>query len=374
MQLRLSIILGFSLILSCKEKKSTEPPPRQAGVIDAHVHTSASEFARLFDILDEQGIHLALNLSGGWPGGGLAEQIEAGRRSGRVLVACNLPWFAASRTKEFPLLASKLLREAHRMGARALKVSKGLGLGAMKYDRTLLAVDDPWLEPIWETAGELNMPVVIHTGDPKAFWEPPTQENERYEELHAHPNWSNHGIKGLPSFEELLAQLTNTIARYPKTKFVSVHFGNNAENPAWVSKQLSRYPNMYIDIAARLPEFGRHSPKLIREIFIQHADKILFGTDLAVSPRDFLMLGSHGKEPNKREEAKPFFDIHWRYFETKDKEIPSPTPIQGRWTINGIDLPFIVLRKFYFENAMKLFGPWPKPVNHSQTQTATSAR
>ena len=274
--------------------------------------------------------------------------------------------------EEFPVLAAKLLREAHRMGARALKISKGLGLGAMKYDRTLLAVDDPWLAPIWKTAGELNMPVVIHTGDPKAFWEPPPKRTKERGTC-AIPIGRN-GIKGLPTFDELLAQLTNTIARYPKTKFVSVHFGNNAENPAWVSKQLSRYPNMYIDIAARLPEFGRHSPKLIREIFIQHADKILFGTDLAVSPGNFLMLGSHGKEPSKREEAKPFFDIHWRYFETKNKNIPSPTPIQGRWTIDGIDLPFAVLRKFYFENAMKLFGPWPKPVNQSQTETATSAR
>ena len=366
--------MSLSLVLACKEKKRTEPTPRQVGVIDAHVHTSASEFSRLFDIMDEQGIHLALNLSGGWPGGGLLEQIEAGRRSGRVLVACNLPWFAASRTKDFPRLASKLLREAHKMGARALKVSKGLGLGAMKYDRSLLSVDDPWLEPIWKTAGELNMPVIIHTGDPAAFWEPPTEDNERHEELHAHPNWSNYGIEGLPSFDELLKQLMTTVARHPKTKFVSVHFGNNAENPIWVSEQLSRHPNMYIDIAARLPEFGRHDAKLIRKIFITHADRILFGTDLAVSPRNFLMLGSFGKEPNKREEAKAFFDIHWRYFETNAKKLPSPTPIQGRWTIDGINLPNDVLRKFYFDNAMKLFGPWPKQPQAASAKSSSVTR
>ena len=289
----------------------------------------------------------------------LEQQLNSAKESGRLLVACNLPWFAAARTIKFPGLAAQLLQESHALGARALKISKGLGLGVVKPDGSLLAVDDPWLDPIWTMAAKLKMPVVIHTGDPKAFWEPVDKNNERFEELSAHPNWSNHGIKGLPSFQDLLDQLSRLIAKHPKTNFVSVHFGNNAEDPDWVSDQLTLYPNLYIDVSARLPEFGRHPPEKIRKFFITHADRILFGSDLGVSPGEFLMLGSFGEEPSKRAHAKPFFDTHWRYFETSDKKIPSPTPIQGRWTLDGIGLPKDVLAKLYRENAFKVFGPWP---------------
>jgi hypothetical protein len=363
--MRRSIFIGLFALASCSEitqlfTSNHGPEIRANGIVDTHMHVGPRELDRLHNIMQEQGIRWGLNLSGRWPGGGLKTQLDAAKESGRLLVACNLPWFAAARTEKFPTLAAELLLEAHKMGARALKVSKGLGLGVMKYDQTLLSVDDPWLDPIWKAAGELKMPVVIHTGDPKAFWEPVDAKNERFEELTAHPGWSNHGIKGLPSFEALLTQLGRLVARHPKTTFVSVHFGNNAEDPQWVSDQLKRYPNLFIDIAARLPEFGRHPAKLIRAIFIQHADRILFGSDLGVSPDNFLMLGSFGKEPNMRSEAKPFFDAHWRYFETSQRKMPSPTPIQGDWTIDGINLPKDVLRKVYRENAFKLFGPWPK--------------
>jgi predicted TIM-barrel fold metal-dependent hydrolase len=347
--------------------REAAPEARAGGVVDTHLHISPTEIERLRSIMDEVGMSWGLNLSGMWPGGPLEEQLEAARRSGRLLVAANLPWALARRTKEFPEVAVELLRQSKSLGARALKVEKVLGLRAKKYDGTLLKVDDPWLDPIWEAAGKLQLPVVIHVGDPKAFWLPVDPNNERLDELTAHPRWSNYGIRDLPSFDELLAALMRVVAKHPETTFVSVHFGNNSEDPDWVARMLDENKNLYVDLAARLPEIGRpsHDPKRLHELFVRHADRILFGTDTGVSEENELMLGSFGKEPNARGEVGPYFQKHWRFLETWDRDIPTPTPIQGRWNINGIGLPEEALVLIYRGNATRLFGP--PPAGHPPT-------
>src|SRR5262249_33713722 len=161
---------------------------------------------------------------------------------------------------------------------RGLKIPKGLGLGYLDYAHRRIPVDDPELDPVFAAAGELGMPVAIHTGDPVAFFRPATADNERWDELQAHPDWSFYG-NGYPSWEELFAELEHRIARHPRTTFISVHFGNAAEYPERVAALLDRYPNLYVDTAARIPELGRHDAASLRAIFLAHEDRILFGTD-----------------------------------------------------------------------------------------------
>lgn len=331
-----------------------ESSERMRYVVDAHVHIGGSEAARAIDIFDEVGIAFGLNLSGGWPGGGLERQIAVAEQTGRFIVACNLPWGQAAIRDTFPELAVKLLKIARSEGARALKVEKALGLSVVGPDGHLLAVDDPWLSPIWDAAGALGMPVVIHTADPVAFWRPDDADNERHDELEAHPGWSYH-FAPVPSFEALTDEFERLVAAHPGTTFIGVHFGNHAEDPFAVADLLRRHPNLFVDLAARLPELGRHDPKRLREVFVKYQDRILFGTDLGVSRYGFLMLGSYGKTPNRREEVGPFFRTHYAWLETSAKR-PSPTPIQGNWPIYGIDLPNEVLSKIYAENAIRLFG------------------
>lgn len=361
MTARGTLVLALALLLaSCQRLMERVNPPspekvRQRGVVDVHMHISPSEIDRAVKLMDEQGISWALNLSGTWSGAILEKQLAAAARTGRFLVAANIPWMAARRTEEFPERAAELLRKSHDLGARALKVEKGLGLQVRKPDGSLLAVDDPWLDPIWHAAAELHMPVFIHTGDPKAFWLPVDEKNERLEELTAHPGWSNYG-RPIPSFDALLAQLMNLVKGHPQTTFVAVHFGNNSEDPFWVGRALDEHPNLYVDLAARLPELGRHDPKRLHELFVRHQDRILFGTDTGLGSDGSYMLGSFGEEPNRAEEVGPYFRAHWRWLETWDRDQPSPTPIQGRWPIHGIGLPATVLEKIYRGNAERLLG------------------
>lgn len=320
------------------------------------MHIAPTELRRAHALFRSASVDWALNLSGGWPGGRFEAQARAAERSGRLILAVNLPWRAA-RLPAFAKIAVELMEEATRRGARALKIEKALGLGVIGPDGARLPVDAPSLDPVWAAAGRLGLPVVIHTGDPEAFFEAPTPDNERWAELSVHPGWSYYGEPDIPGFDALLAELERVVARHPDTTFVSVHFGNHAEDPWAVAEQLARYPNLYVDIAARIVELGRNDPTRLRALFERYADRILFGTDLGLWPGG-IMLGSTGAVPDTDAQGPAYYEAHWAWLET-DKEIPSPVPIQGDWPIRGLALSRTTLTRIYRRNAEVLFGPPP---------------
>jgi predicted TIM-barrel fold metal-dependent hydrolase len=325
-------------------------------VVDVHVHLSPDGVGNLQKLMRRWGFDHVVNLSGGHPLRGLKEQVAAaGKLPGRVTVFVSLGYEQAEAPGYGERMA-RLLEIAQRQGARGLKIAKLLGLGLPGPDGKLLPVDDPGLDPVFEKAGELGMPVAIHSGDPKAFWEPVTPKNERYAELSAHPGWSQYG-RPVPSFDQILDQLERRVARHPRTTFLSVHFGNCAEDPERVARALRRHPNLYIDTAARIPEMGRHPPEKMRAFFVEFQDRILYGSDLGVGPEEEpLFLGSSGAEPPTEREQELFFTATRRYFETEDRAFEHPTPIQGSWKIDGIGLPREVLAKVYAGNAVRLLG------------------
>ena len=232
------------------------------------------------------------------------------------------------------------LTEAHRLGAIGLKITKGLGLGYRAHDGVhLLAVDDPGWTRCSSGPAQLGMPVAIHCGDPKAFWKPATPDNERWDELQAHPEWSFAG-SGVPSWQELYDAFERLVARHPKTTFIGVHFGNDPEDPDNVARMLDRHPNLFVDTAARVPEIGRHPQDKMRRFFVKYQDRVLFGTDTGIgADQEDMMYGSNGATPPTRADEVRFFTQTWRYFETPDRQLESPTPIQGRWKIDGVGLP-----------------------------------
>jgi predicted TIM-barrel fold metal-dependent hydrolase len=327
---------------------------RGIAIIDVHVHVSADAIPRLKRLMTRHGVERAVNLSGGHPLSGLDEQLRAAAREpGKIIVFTGLAYEQA-RYPDYGERMASLLRVAHARGARGLKIAKVLGLGLRTSDGQRIPVDDAKLDPVFEVAGELGMPVAIHTGDPEAFWLPVDERNPRRDELAAHPGWALHG-KDVPSFDALLSELETRVARHPSTTFISVHFGNAAERPEHVAKMLRKYPNLYIDTAARIPELGRHPPDAMRAFFIEFQDRILYGSDLGVGPEPTpLFLGSQGAKAPTAAERELFFSATRRYFETSDREFAHPTPIQGSWKISGIALPRHVLQKIYRDNAARV--------------------
>jgi predicted TIM-barrel fold metal-dependent hydrolase len=236
-------------------------------------------------------------------------------------------------------------------GAKGIKFFKAMGLGARDANGRLIPIDDSRFDPIMQRAARLNAVVAIHVGDPKAFFEPPTPQNERYDELKLAPDWSFYG-GDYPPLMDLWKQVERLVSRHPGTTFLFIHLGLS-EDIEYMERLLDAHPNIYVDTAARIPEFGRHPVGKVRRFFLKFQDRILFGTDLAIGP-DHWQLGSVSETPVGFEDAVQFYQAHYRFFETDLKNIDHPTPIQGRWKVNAIHLPADVLHKLYYSNAEKL--------------------
>ena len=331
-------------------------------IVDLHQHIdfTPEHLTRAVKIMDRAGIGIGVNLSGGTTTHeeGKVSEFERNRKladelfPGRFIHYMNLDYKGWDE-QDFSGRAVKQIEEGHRLGAAGFKEYKRLGLYLRDGAGRLIRIDDPKLDPVWERCGELGMPVSIHVADPKAFWLPYNDKNERWKELKDHRSWWFGDSGKFPSHEELLAALNRVIARHPKTTFVCVHFANNAEDLNWVEQSLDKYPNMMADLAARIPEIGRHDPEKVRRLFIKHQDRILFATDFQVY--DQLTLGSGGSGPPPTDDdAVTFFEKQWRWLETNDRQFEHMTPIQGDWKIDAIGLPASVLRKIYFDNARRL--------------------
>jgi predicted TIM-barrel fold metal-dependent hydrolase len=357
-----SAVLVAALALSFGDldgDRELGPPPERFAdipIVDVHVHLKRDGVEHLQQLMRRYHFDHVVNLDGGRPRGGLPGQLEAARAAGGAITVFAKLEYGATRRPGYGEVMARELRRAHAMGARGLKIHKVLGLGLRDPQGRLIPVDAPELDPVFEAAGELGMPVAIHSGDPKAFWLPVDDHNERAAELRAHPDWSLYG-KDVPSFDEILNQLERRIARHPHTTFISLHFGNCAEDPARVARMLRAHGNLYIDTAARIPEMGRHDPETMRAFFLEFQDRVLFGTDLGVGREGRpLWLGSRGRGQPTDRDRELFFRATRRYFETADRDFAHPTPIQGDWRISGVDLPRPVLEKIYHANAERLLG------------------
>jgi predicted TIM-barrel fold metal-dependent hydrolase len=228
------------------------------------------------------------------------------------------------------------LDRIHRLvdhGVCGIKFWKDFGLIVRDAVGKLLRIDDERFGPVFDECGRLGLPVMFHTADPSAFFEPLDATNERCEELAAHPDWSfaSSGV----SKRTLLEQRNRVIARHPATTFVGAHCAESSEDLAYLGEQLDALPNLVVDISARASELGRQ-PYAARSFFLEYADRILFGTDLLPEVE--------------------MYRLYYRFLETADEyfEYPSHASRQGRWNIYGIFLPDDVLRKVYRENALKL--------------------
>ena len=332
-------------------------------VIDVHTHITESSKSingvdlgaerdfhatpgELIAVMDRKNIRSMVNLTGGF-GSGLTETIEKYDRSYRDrFYTFTEPCYSRLLEPDYPRIQAEAIEQARSDGAHGLKILKTLGLYLRDQITTgnLVKIDDPRFDPMWDACGQLNMPVAIHISDPLAFFTPTDRFNERFEELNNHPDWSFYG-QDFPSNAELIEARNRVIARHPRTHFIVLHVGNFAENLENVSENLDRFPNMHVDIAARIGELGRQ-PRAARAFFEKYQDRILFGTDAT----------PHAENYPQQLFGDELYEIYYRFLETDDEYFdyaPAKVPPQGRWRIYGISLPADILRKVYNGNAAR---------------------
>ncbi len=321
-------------------------------VVDVHTHFyhklrhNDQAFADFIEVMDRNGIQVCVSLDGR-----LGEQLDRHldflhrQHRDRFVVFANVDWQGdgeAERPETWACLrpgfadrTAAQLAEAAARGVSGLKIFKSLGLQYRDQDGQLLAIDDRRWDPIWEVCGRLGLPVLIHSGDPAAFFQPIDRHNERWEELSRNPNWSFHG-GDFPTLDQLLESRNRVIERHPRTTFIAAHLASSEHDLAMLGQWLDRYPNLNVDIASRINELGR-LPYSAHAFLTRYADRVLFGTD--------------GPWPEAR------LNAYWRFLETRDEAFAyseKTPPPQGIWMIHGVGLSDDVLRKIYHGNAARL--------------------
>jgi predicted TIM-barrel fold metal-dependent hydrolase len=302
-------------------------------VIDYHNHLDSMDPKDVLAVMDQCGVEHVVNITMqvGQRAHDLMDRFHAAAPS-RFSTIGWMDWDGVERS-DFVQVTIERLQRLIDHGACGIKFWKDLGLTLRDSNGELVRIDDDSFAPIFEACGGLGLPVMFHTADPSAFFDPIDAHNERYEELAAHPDW---GFSHLPVTKlDLLEQRNRVIARHPATTFVGAHCAESGEDLSYLAEQLDTLPNLQIDISARTPELGRQ-PYSARKFFLKYADRILFGTDLLPEVE--------------------MYRLYFRFLETDDEyfEYPSHASRQGRWNIYGLFLPDDVLRKIYRENALRL--------------------
>ncbi|MBW4028884.1 MAG: amidohydrolase [Acidobacteria bacterium] len=304
--------------------------------IDYHNHLDAQNPTDVLKVMDACGIEHTVNITMK-VGDEAVEQIERYRSADarRFSTIGWMDWDGAD-APDFNVFIKRSLERIDRLVSKGIvgfKFWKDLGLSVRDARGELIRVDDERLAPLFERLGSLGLPVMVHIGDPEAFFLPIDGYNERYEELAAHPDWGFYGAQY--GKDALLQQRDRVFQRHPGTTFVGAHIAENSEDLQRVSAMLDACPNVLVDISARASELGRQ-PYSARKFFLRYADRILFGADLVPEIE--------------------MYRLYYRFLETDDEyfEYPTHASRQGRWNIYGLNLPEDVLRKVYRENALKL--------------------
>jgi hypothetical protein len=304
-------------------------------VIDYHNHLDSQDPSHLLKIMDACDVEFLVNITmqvGQQALDGMDRLHHAAPE--RFSTIGWMDWSGVEQSNFAQLSCDRLERMVEH-GACGIKFWKDLGLSVQDASGKILRIDDDRLAPIFEKAAELKLPVMFHTADPDAFFEPIDPRNERYEELAAHPEWAVHN--STYSKRDLLEQRNRVFDRHPQTTFVGAHLAESGEDLRYLSALLDSHANLQVDISARTPELGRQ-PYSARAFFLKYADRIVFGTDLLPEIA--------------------MYRLYYRFLETADEyfEYPTHASRQGRWNVYGLYLPDDVLKRVYHDNAWKLLS------------------
>jgi uncharacterized protein len=315
-------------------------PKAKFPVVDIHSHTGPTPetIASLITQMDSLNIRVLNNLSGG-SGDAVKRRVDYIRSTkfaDRFTVFANGLNGFRDVAPGYGQKAAAQLEADVKNGAIGFKIFKETGMDTKKRDGTRLKINDPELAPIWDAAARLNIPVIIHTAEPPEFFKPLDMRNERWLELALFPDRRRYLVP--VSFEELTAERDDLFRTHPKTRFIAAHFGWHANDLGRAGRLLDAHPNVVLELAAILYDLGRQ-PRAAHDFFVKYQDRILFGKD-TYAPTEF-----------------PYY---WRVLETKDEYFDYYRDYHAFWKLYGMELPDAVLRKVYYQNALRVTPGLPK--------------
>ncbi|MEL7427084.1 MAG: amidohydrolase family protein [Bacteroidota bacterium] len=303
--------------------------------IDVHSHhwrMATQDLDLLIQQMDSLNMGIVVNLSGR---GGAAlkeimDNVNASGHQDRIVCFTNIEFRSIDEEDWLESTLAQLEYDVS-IGARGLKIFKSQGMRHTDKAGNRIKINDPRLDPVWAKCGELGIPVFIHSADPKPFWEPHDENNERWLELKLRPN-RKRGPDNPASWETIIGEAHDIFRRHSNTTFIAAHMGWYANDLAQLGQLLDEIPNMYVEIGAVIAELGRQ-PRMANRFFEKYQDRVVFGKD-SYRPKEY--------------------HTYFRVLETDDEYFPYYKRYHAFWRMYGLDLPDDILRKLYYENALKL--------------------
>lgn len=312
--------------------------------IDVHNHQNGMrtmDLNTLTSVMDKLNMKVMVNLSGG-SGDQLRDALKNAKENkpGRFIVFANVDFRNVGEAGWGEKAAAQLEQDV-KNGANGLKIFKNLGFSVKDVSGKRVAVDDPRLDVLWEKAGQLKIPVIIHTADPKPFWDSLDNRNERWLELVINPN-RKRGAENPVPWETLINEQHNVFKKHKKTTFIAAHFGWYPNDLNKLGSLLDLMPNVVVEFGAVIAELGRQ-PKMAKTFFTKYQDRILFGKDSWV-PAEYA--------------------TYFRVLETEDEYFPYHKKYHAFWAMYGMGLPDNILKKIYYKNALRIIpnldkSGWP---------------
>jgi hypothetical protein len=243
----------------------------------------------------------------------------------------------------------KKLQQSFDKGALGIKLWKNIGMVYKDSSGRFIMIDDPKFDPVINYIIKKNKTVMAHLGEPKNCWLPLDQmtvnndrnyfkENPEYH-MYLHPEY--------PSYEDQINARDRFVEKHPDMRFVGAHLGSLEWDVDELAKRLDRFPNMAVDMAARIPHLQHQTStnyKKVRDFFVKYQDRLIYASDSGIMP-----------DSDPQTEKQGLHEVwynDWKYFVTEEN-LTSPH-VGGEF--KGLKLPKDVVDKVYRANAEKWFG------------------
>lgn len=230
---------------------------------------------------------------------------------------------------DFISVAIAELERCVKLGAKGVGEISDKGRGLVR-NAGVLHIDDPRMDPILEKLADLKLPINFHCGDPKWMYEPMDVHNDLLFESYF---FRLDNQKEMPDLNELVAIFERALRRHPRTTFIACHFLNQTYDLDRLGIMLDKYPNLFIDISARV-YYVAAIPRFAKQFIEQYADRIVYGTDYGFNIS--------------------MYRNTFRILETLDEHFYAWDISNTPWPLSGLGLSDETLKKLYRDNALQI--------------------
>ncbi|MEZ5043670.1 MAG: amidohydrolase family protein [Saprospiraceae bacterium] len=355
---QLFFILTILLLNACQDKKEpSETPLNQAEIakIDIHTHYRADK-PFLVSLLQEWNMKTVLVEVARTDSTGVKEywpelKAQHAKHPDQFFLCTGFNAFGI----DDPAFAQNIIKKLETdisQGAKMVKVWKNFGMVDKDQSGAYVQIDDPRLQPIWDFLIAKDIPVIAHIGEPLQAWRPLQEGNPHYNYYANNPQYHAYLHPEIPSWETIMAARDHWLANNPDLIVVGAHMGSMSFDVDVVAERLEKYPNFYVETAARWGDITGQESEKVRQFFIKYQDRVLYGTDLATSPSEEDQTPEALKEEGDR--IRKIIGLDWQYLSGTDSLYYDSPMISFPVSTKSLALPKEVLQKFYWENAAKV--------------------